>query len=314
MSVTGLLCARNEEICIGLTIESVKDFLDELVFVEHCSTDATEEIVTNKCKEYGIKLHLIKGQINSNLTELREIAYNRGMKTSATHLFSMDGDMIYSNIPEMLELIQKNEYDEYWFTSINLYGDIKNKRSAGINIPHLWIFRNKPGMQTIVNHFGFKGQNTVDPNKRRFIAWNLNGIKHYNRIFWRHQQWYQRQWNRIYGTNLSTEQFIKLYFNGEPSEEYKKRFILNRFQVLCITSKRMGEIYGMGEETFLKSQMDYPDFFKNWKCPFELLFDKKGIIIGRKPDLIGVEILPNKKIHQLSPEIMEKFKGSNKWI
>ena len=50
--VSVLILARNEEKFIGACLDSVKNFADEIIVIDDCSTDKTAEI----CKSHGAKV------------------------------------------------------------------------------------------------------------------------------------------------------------------------------------------------------------------------------------------------------------------
>lgn len=313
MKIVGLMVAKDEEVCCGMTVETVKDIVDEIVFVDHMSKDRTVEIVKEKCKEFNIPLHVYPVDSKLRLGDLHQIALIHGSKLKPDWFFRIEADLVFTNTKMVRGLAEKGEYDQYWFRTLNLYGDIKHRRSPGLNMPHMWLFRNKKYIGISVVYCCNEYTHKSDPNKERFLGWNLDGIKYYDRIFYRHQQWYQRLWNQKYNTELGTEEFVEKYFNGQPSDQYKKVFVLNRLRLLCLKTETVADHYGikMDIDEFNKKYMQYPDCLKNGSCPFELILDNGGEVIGRKPDLVDAPLLDDEKIYQLKKEVLFWFKTDN---
>lgn len=311
MKIVGLMVAKDEEICCGMTVETVKDIVDEIVFVDHMSKDRTVEIVKGKCKEFDIPLRVYQADSNLRLGDLHKIALIHGRKLKPDWFFRIEADIIFTNAKMVIELAEKGEYDQYWFRTLNLYGDIKHKRFAGLNIPHMWLFRNREGIDIAVVYCCREITHKSDPNKERFLGWNLDGLKYYDRIFYRYQQWYQRLWNKKYGTKIGTLEFIEKYFNGQPSEQYKKVFVLNRLHLGCAKLESIASYHKMDAGEFEMKYVQYPDFLKNWDCPFELILNDNGEAIGRHPDLVDVPLLDDEKIYQLKKEVTSWFRSSD---
>ena len=131
----------------------------------------------------------------------------------------------------------------------------------------------------------------------------MDGLKYYDHMFRRFQLWYTRMWNKKHGTDFTVSQYVENFFNGNPSERYMKVFVLNRLRTLSRKPEWIADRLGIGREEFEERYMTYPKMLKEWDCPFELIIgpeDKDGLdVIGRKPDLVDVPVLPNDKIYQL---------------
>jgi len=307
MKIVGLMVAKDEELCCGMTVDTVKDIVDEIIFVDHMSKDRTVEIVKEKCKEFNIPLYVYQADSNLRLGDLHKIALIHGRKLKPDWFFRIEADLVFTNAKMVRELAEKGEYDQYWFRTLNLYGDMKNRRLAGLNIPHMWLFRNKKYIEIAVVYYCGEYTHKSDPNKERFIGWNLDGIKYYDRIFYRYQQWYQRLWNKRYGTKIGTLEFIEKYFNGEPSEQYKKIYVLNRLHLGCAKMESVASYNKIDAVEFKKKYMEYPDILKNWECPFELIMNNNDEVVGRYPDLVDVPLTDNEQIHQLKKEVLVWF-------
>lgn len=281
MKVVGLLVARDEEVAIGLMIDSVVGLVDEIVFVDNMSIDKTVPIVEAKCREHNIPLYMYRREHIYTLADLRLIALEHGRERKPDWFFTLDGDMVFHNIRDIRAIAEAGEFDQYWFRTINMYGDIKHKFISGVNIPHMWLFRNKHGIYANNNYCISEYTHKSDPDRERFLGWNLDGIKDYRHLYWRYILQASRDYNTVNGSNNGVQQYIYQVFNGrEPDIGLKQRVVLACLRQYCMKPT-------VGEEKYL---FDSP-FLTNWKCPFELIFDNSGQIVGRSPDLINVPII-----------------------
>jgi len=313
MKIVGLMVARDEELCCGMTIETVKDVINELVLVDNMSKDSTVTIVKDKCKKFDIKLHLSHAPLTKTINELRQECLLAGLKTNPDWFLNMDADTVFNSEKlNFKEMAINSKYEQIWFKTMNLYsGDIKHRKIGILNIPHLWMFKNIKNIYACGNYVC--PEHTKDPNENQFLGWNLNGIKHKEHLFWRYQLWHSRRYNKEHNTNLSINEYIKKMFtihfpyNGYPSSTYLNCFVLNRLRYLDMVVTESLESL---PEQFVSSNMDYPKVLKEWDCPFELIFNEKDEIVGRKPDLVDVPILEDEDIWQISHK---ELKGDMWW-
>lgn len=306
--VVGLMIARDEGLVAGMAVETAAPILDELVFVDNASKDNTVKVVQAACKKHNIPLFLYHEDLTNTVARLRQKCLDYGMLRHGTHFFTVDGDMVFTDAKMIRKLAEDNKYDTYWFRTLNLYGDMKSKRIGGMNIPHVWLFRKKNGIVGGPNYQFVSANNKTDPDKDRFIGWNLNGIKWFDHIFWRYQIWYQRAWNAGHKVGLGVDEWIQLYFKKDPSDMYKKTYVLNRMRIQCLKVEATAKAWGCSTEEFEKKFMNYPPILKNWDCPFELIFDKEEKVCGRKPDLEGVKVCENEEILTLKKKVMDAFR------
>lgn len=309
MKIVGLMIARDEGLCCGMTVETAKDFVDVIVLVDNMSVDGTAEIVKAKCAEFGIELHTIKSPLTCTVDQLRMNCLNEGKKLQPDWFLNMDADTVFNcEKIDLRKLAEQSNYEQIWFRTLNLYGDMKNRRIGGLNIPHLWMFRNIKNI-VVWGNYGCP-MHTQDPNSDRLIGWNLNGIKYADHIFWRYQIWHARKYNELHKTNLSVDQYIKMAFtnfpSGKPTEQYVKCYVLNRLTIQCLKLDLTAAYLKLTPEKFVAEYMDYPKVLKEWGSPFELIFDGEYKAIGRKPDLLDVPLLPNAEIWQLHPDRIGK--------
>lgn len=311
MKVVGLLVARDEEIVIGMTIDSVKPIVDEIVFVDNSSIDRTAEIVRDRCKANGIPLFEYKAGLDTTFTDLRRICYEHGLERKPDWFFTIDGDMVYTNQDKIRALAGVGGYGQHWMVSMNIYGDLDH--SCGLNIPHMLLFRNRPGVVPGENYCISSNTHSVNPNNTLFYAWNFNGIKTVDHIFWRYQLWYCNLYNKKHKTNLSIDQYMREQFRHVTEYDYdvyKKVFVLNRLRMMCVPIYKVAAANGMSEAEFRRVYMSFPQALKDWKPPYELLLDVDGSVIGRMPDLEGVPVLKDEDIWQMKKEFLDDIRSA----
>lgn len=315
MKIAGLMCVRDEEVCCGLTIDTVKDWVDEIILVDHSSTDKTVDIITNKCNDYKIPLQTFTIDAAKTLVDLRAKAITEAMKSKPDWFFIIDGDMVFNTIGvDVRELVRNPFVEQYWFSTLNIYGD--KEHFDGMNIPHLWLFKNvKSIYATASYHCPDHRKATSVP----FLGWNLGGLKSVERLFWRYQLWYSRAWNRGHDTNINVDEFLKEYFDGPPSPEYVREFMLNRIRVrakdITTTAHRTDftnpdDNFGMRAVDFEHRYLTYPAPMRKWECPYKLIVEN-GEIIGRDPDILNVPVKRDDEILQLTEPVLEEFRAYN---
>jgi len=309
MKVVGLMMARDEELCVGMTIETAKDHIDELVFVDNMSTDKTAEIVRQKCKEYNIILHESQAPLTKTVKELRQTCLDIGKSLNPDWFLNMDADTIFNPRLDIRGLAENGGYDAYWFRTLDIYGDMT--RTGGFNNHHLWLFRSGENV-TAFGNFCCPGHKH-DSNESRFLGWNLNGLHFADHMFWRLQIWFQRLWNAGNHVNLGVDEFITTYFNGRPDERYKKIFVLNRMRNLSLSVERAAAAHKMTVTEFEEQYRQFPKCLTDWDCPFVVEVGEDDRIISRTPDLVNVPVLGNEDIVQLRAAELDRFRKWKTW-
>ena len=307
MKIVGLLVARDEEQCIGLTIDTVKDLVDAIVFVDHSSKDRTKEIVKAKCEEHGIQLRTFTKPHSWILADLRMFAWQRAKALNPDWTFTIDGDMIYVqdtdkealNSPPGLELCsvtdiraiaEKGEFDLYFFPTLNFSMDIHH--TAAMNMPHLYLIRYKPGIKSNANFYADARVFKQDFKRNRFIGWNLTYLRHYKRIFWRRHMPGQRLYNRENDCRISVDEFIrKKYGPSGPRTGYQQQYILDIFNRPTDLKKDKDKYGPRNWETQSKPQPyskklygEVPECIRKRFGHYKMIFDGDQLI-GRLPDI-----------------------------
>ncbi|MBU0777827.1 hypothetical protein KKF82_06175 [Patescibacteria group bacterium] len=309
LKVVGLMIARDEAVCCTLTIKSIVGLVDELVFVDNSSQDGTPDKVRRACSECGISLHSFHAPLSYTVEMLRAKALEEGKKLKPDWFFTCDADMVFKDAKYLRDLAENGGYDQYFFETLNIAGGRDGIFWGSLNDRpvHLWMYRNHGSIYACANYICPEDTHRADPNRNRFLGWNLNGFKYYDHTFWRYQIYFSRLYNRKHGTNLSVDDYIKRYFGGNPGIDYQKRFVLNRIIGMCHNKfENYSKARGIPWEKFENEYLDFNDILKEWvvSCPFLMIIDSKtGEVMGRHPDLVGVEILPDSKFDQLMGKI-----------
>lgn len=88
-TLSALICAKNEEVFIGLCIEHLKPFCDQIVVVDNGSTDKTKEIA----ESYGVEVY--------DFPETTDMAAVRNFslsKATGAWILQCDADELYPSI------------------------------------------------------------------------------------------------------------------------------------------------------------------------------------------------------------------------
>ena len=291
MKIAGLMCARDEENTVALTLESVAGLIDFLVLVDHASKDRTRDVVRHSCDLLGIDLYEDKANADKSLWECRRMARERAEDIGCDWTFTVDADMWFIYTDMIRNLAKAGKYDAYWFRTVNFSMDLWH--IAGLNPPHVWLIRNKPGIKYGANYMVPQQHFTSDPNKDRFIGFNATYLKSIDHIFWRRHIPGQRTYNKKNNKNISVDEYIKMVYDEEPGMEYKKQFVLGIFQEPDdweLDEAKYGKRTWALSRPAPYDEKEYgpiPERLLNSKLSnYKMVFDKEGKCVGRIPDLI----------------------------
>lgn len=311
MNIVGLMIARDEEVGAGLTVDTCKDWVDEIVLVNHDSTDRTVEVVHERCVKYGIPMTYMNVPLEGNTFDtLRRKALKIARDVSDPDwLFMLDADMIFDTRVDVRGLAAKGEYDQFSFRTMNMAG-VHEKLPVGLNEPHVWLLRNHPGMTTAVNYLIPTGSKC--PDDQTFLGWNLNYVKGYKHLYWRNLWFLSHYHNWLNGTNISVEDYLaNIHKPQKPhTEQYIKEFVLNRLWTASNTKRRetLADAAGMTLDEYDDKFFHYPEIVGEWECPFKIILNDDGEIIGRDPDLLGVELRRDRSYFPEHQEMSDKYK------
>lgn len=93
MKVIGLMTARNEDWILGLTLRGVMLIVDEMIVLDHASTDDTARIIREVAREHPGRIHYQRREdpVWREAT-IRQSLLEDGRKLGGTHFWVIDGD------------------------------------------------------------------------------------------------------------------------------------------------------------------------------------------------------------------------------
>ena len=93
MKIIGMMLARNEAWCIGLAARVALQWCDELVVLDHASTDGTREVVEQiKCEHPGRVTLVCEDHAPFNEAQFRQRLLDAARERSVTHGAIIDAD------------------------------------------------------------------------------------------------------------------------------------------------------------------------------------------------------------------------------
>ncbi len=138
MKIVAIMPVRNESWILGLTARALLKWVDELVILDHCSTDGTKQIELNLVLENRgrVKIWIEDDPVWNEMVHrqgMLEAARARG----ATHIVTVDADEILTgnllpHIREMIAAIPARPCAVLQLPGYNLRGGIERYHSTGI--------------------------------------------------------------------------------------------------------------------------------------------------------------------------------------
>jgi len=123
--IVGIFLVRNEERFVERAVSNVLDFCDQLLLVDHESSDRTVSILKQLQHSYPEKISLHQIQHPSESQDLLQPFIG-----TPTWIFGVDGDELYDSerLVTFRQRILAGEFDEYWMVLGNvLHVDDLNK-------------------------------------------------------------------------------------------------------------------------------------------------------------------------------------------
>ncbi len=112
MRIAGLMLARNEDWCIGLTARAALEWVDYLIVLNHCSTDWTSSILEDIRMEHPARIQvLFEPDPVWYEMQYRQRMLHEARMWGATHIATIDADELISGnlLPLMRPTVEKLE-------------------------------------------------------------------------------------------------------------------------------------------------------------------------------------------------------------
>ena len=122
MKVIGLMTARNEDWILGLTLRGVMLVVDEMIVLDHASTDNTALIIDEVAQEHPGRIHYqCREDPVWREATIRQGLLEDGRKLGGTHFWMIDADELATGnvLPEIRPLLSTLEPGDFitipWF-------------------------------------------------------------------------------------------------------------------------------------------------------------------------------------------------------
>ena len=126
-SIVGIVLVKNEDLYIEQVLLNIRLFCDEILIADHCSSDATPDIVSRLGERFdNITYHQIRKPGESH--ELVS-----GYADSKTWISAVDGDELYdpAGLSTLREKILNGEFDNWWMLLGNVLHCVEYRRKGG---------------------------------------------------------------------------------------------------------------------------------------------------------------------------------------
>lgn len=108
MKIVGLMLARDEAWCVGLTLPVALSWCDEVVVLDHKSRDATPELVADAAREHPGRVHLVRErEAPFHEAAMRQRTLDVARSRGATHCAIIDADeaLTANLVPHAREMV-----------------------------------------------------------------------------------------------------------------------------------------------------------------------------------------------------------------
>jgi hypothetical protein len=135
MKVIGLMTARNEDWILGLTLRGVMLIVDEMIVLDHASTDGTALIIHEVAREHPGRIHYQRREdpVWREAT-IRQGLIEDGRKLGGTHFWVIDADELATGnvLPQIRPMLSALEPGDFitipWFP---IWGSLDRCRRDG---------------------------------------------------------------------------------------------------------------------------------------------------------------------------------------
>lgn len=168
-SISACMIVKNEEELLPQCLESIKDFVDEIIIVDTGSTDNTVEIA----KSYGAKVYHHPWENDFSKHRNQSISY-----ASGEWIFIIDADeeLMRGDGTKLRQAITDTSFDSVFITVISVY----NKRTSQTHHNSIRIFKNNGSIRyTGIVHNLLKGytQSKIFPIRLMHYGYDLDEKK-----------------------------------------------------------------------------------------------------------------------------------------
>jgi hypothetical protein len=108
MKVVGLMTARNEDWILGLTLRAATFIVEEMIVLDHASTDRTRAIIQEVAEEFPGRIHYRRREDPVwRETSIRQGLLEEGRLLGATHFWVIDADELLTGnvLPEIRSIL-----------------------------------------------------------------------------------------------------------------------------------------------------------------------------------------------------------------
>lgn len=205
LKLVGLTTVRNEEWVLGLSLRAALQFVDEMVVLDHASTDGTPALVARIAAEYPGRVRCLR----ESDPVWREVAWRQrlleeGRAAGATHLCMIDADEVLSGnlLPTIRErfaaLAPGETLSLPWLALWRSLDAYRDEASCVARKVMMLGFRDAPGLHyaPTVEDFDFHTRRVRGSGAdRRLEDLAEGGVLHLAAVHWRRFQartvWYQ---------------------------------------------------------------------------------------------------------------------------
>lgn len=189
MKLVGLMPVRNEDWCLGLTARAALMWVDQLVMLDHASTDASSDIIAEIGRESGRVVHLVDANPRWDEMRHRQSMLDVARHLEATHIAIIDADEILTG--NLLTscgdgfcciqgVVETSERGILQFPGYNLRNGINRYHNNGIwgNRWFSTAFRDDPRLSWNGDNFHHREPKGIELKPYRPIAQGQGGIMH----------------------------------------------------------------------------------------------------------------------------------------
>lgn len=283
------MTTKNEEEWIGLNLQSLKDFADEIIIAD-ASTDKTPEIIEKTASKYNLNLNLIRCESDQIMGKTKEHAEHANLtlkKTSFRWVFWWEGDFIAKNsivnLKEEILSLSPNIYHAISIPAINLEGDFFHQRRGNeLNIQsrlHTYsddlVYEDKGRFEALQIPFYYKPSYKF-VLKKEYHIFHMASVKNTKKLLFR-EFWTDWRELRDYNKFPKLEDYVRFRIKkdwGVGEIEEAARYYVNKI--------RCKNLVPYDKERF----GDYPELLETeLKNPRYKVIYKDGEIVGRNDTL-----------------------------